>query len=312
MKKITFLIFLLLFAKELLAEDRREIGEGVTASHEFFLLASSLPEIKLAFTERLIFPFLQGEGFLTRDNNINLAFGAEISPVSLNGIVNTVWTPVAFFQLMAGGRIGSGWNIELYDSEFYGIGLNQPDDAGKSSVNGGGFDGLLWEVHTGAVLQTDLSALYPGDWHHVVFRSYHELNYKGYTRAAKGESWFFENDDGENCNGFNYYGNMLVGFQMPVFFNLAAILAEADLYLYDTPQRDKWGDNKIRWTFSGIFGFYAGKMIDLKLIAQCVTQRNYQESNWQDLYYRNRNIDKSNPLRLEFYRIVAALTYKFN
>jgi hypothetical protein len=98
---------------------------------------------------------------------------------------------------------------------------------------------------------------------------------------------------------------------MPIFFNMAALLAEADLYLYDTPDRGSWGDDKIRWTFSGIFGFAIAKQIDLALIAQLRTRRNYQESNWQDLYYRNRTIDSSSPIHLEFYRIAVALTYKF-
>jgi hypothetical protein len=97
---------------------------------------------------------------------------------------------------------------------------------------------------------------------------------------------------------------------MPIFFDFAAFLAEMDLYLYDTPDRAKWGDDKIRWTFSGLFNFSFTEKIGLTLIGQFRTQRNYQETNWQDLYYRNRTIDNSNPLHLEFYRVAAALTYK--
>jgi hypothetical protein len=267
--------------------------------------------MKLGFTERFNFPFLQGEGPLTENNNIGLALTAEISPISLNGIAEVVWTPIAFFQLTAGGRIGSGWNLELFGTEIYGIGLNRPDTAGKAEHNGQAFDGLLWKAQTGAALQADLAAVFPGDWNHVVVRSYHEINYKGYTRAKANESWYYENDDGENCNGFNYYGNFLIGYQMPIFFNMAAFLTEMDLYLYDTPDRDKWGDDKIRWTFSGIFSFTLTKQINLTLIAQFRTRKNYQESNWKDLYYRNRTINNSSPLHLEFYRIATAMTYKF-
>jgi hypothetical protein len=291
--------------------DATPIRASAEGTREMFLLTSSLPEIKLGFTERLKFPFLQGESPLTEDSNIGLALTAEISPISLNGLAEAVWTPIAFFQLAAGGRIGTGWNLELFDSVIYGIGLNRPNAEGKAENSGSAFDGLLWKVQTGAALQADLAAVFPGDWNHVVARSYHEINYKGYTRAGIGESWYFEADDGENCNGFNYYGNFLIGYQMPIFLNMAAFLAEMDLYLYDTPDRDKWGDNKIRWTFSGIFMFTITKHIDLAMIAQFRTRLNYQESNWQDLYYRNRTIDNSNPVHLEFYRVAAALTYKF-
>jgi hypothetical protein len=310
MKRVTFLILLSLCVQVLIAENLTESKTDVTASSELTLQVSSIPEMKLAYAKHFNFPFLQGEAPLTKDSNIGLTLTAEITPVSLNGVVETVWTLIAFFQLAVGGRIGSGWNIEIFGSEIYGIGLNSPDAAGNAEHNGQGFDGLLWKIQTGGTLQFDLAALYPGDWHHIVARSYHEINYKSYTRAAAGESWYYENDDGENRNGFNYYGNFLIGYQMPIFFNLAAFLTEVDLFLYNTPDRGKWGDDIIRWTFSGIFNFMITEQIDLTLIAQFKTWRNYQESNWKDLYYRNRTINNSSPLHLEFYRIVASMTYK--
>jgi hypothetical protein len=309
-KWIAFLMLLPLFLQTLAAEDQPN-DRTYTSSSGLTLQVSTLPEMKLSFTERFSFPFLQGESPLTQDNNVGLALGAEVSPISINGIVEAVWTPIAFFQFAAGGRIGSGWKINLFGSDIYGIGLNLPDIVGRSAHDGSAFDGLLWKAQTGGTLQFDLAALFPGDWHHVVAQSYHEINYKGYTRAKAGESWYYENDDGENINGFNYYGNLLIGYQLPLFFNLAALLAEADLYLYDTPYRERWGEDKIRWTYSGILGFTFAKQLDLNLIAQFRTRRNFQESDWQDLYYRNRNLDSSTPIRLKFYRVAAALTYRF-
>jgi len=307
MKQRAFLFIMSLCVIGLSAQE----ANGIAASGELVLQISSLPEIKLGYTEHFTFPFLQGEGPMTKDNNIGLAVSAELSPISLNGIAEAVWTPIAFFQFAAGGRIGSGWNLELFGGEIYGIGFNRPNEEGESESSGNPFDGLLWKVQTGAALQADLAAIFPGNWNHVVVRTYHEINYRAYTRAEAWESWYYENDDGENCNGFNYYGNFLIGYQMPIFFNFAAFLTEMDLYLYDTPERNTWGDDKIRWTFSGIFNFAFTKKIGLTLIAQGRTRRNYQESNWKDLYYRNRTISDSKALHLEFYRIAAVLSYKF-
>jgi len=284
---------------------------GVIASNELLVQATTLPEMKLGYIRHYVFPFLQGETPLTKDNNIGLALSAEVSPVSLNGIAEMVWTPIAFFQFAAGGRIGSGWNIAFGDKAIYGIGINKPDKTGKAENSSTPFDGLLWKVQTGAALQADLAAIFPGEWNHVVIRSYHEINYKGYTRAAAGESWYFEADDGENINAFNYYGNFLVGYKMPILLNFVALLTEMDLYLYNTPNRCNWGDEKIRWTFSSILSFTFTEQLGLNVLTQFRTRRNYLESNWEDLYYRNRTIDNSDPLRLEFYRVAAALTYKF-
>jgi hypothetical protein len=142
----------------------------------------------------------------------------------------------------------------------------------------------------------------------VVFRTYHEINHKGYSAASAGESWYFENDDGENRNGFNYYGSLFLGYQMPLFLNTLGLLAEGDLYLYDTPNREQWGDERIRWTFSGLFNFVITKKLSAALLVQLRTRRNYDDPRWEDLFYQNRHIG-SKPLRLEFYRAAAILTY---
>ncbi|MDR0623834.1 MAG: hypothetical protein LBG10_05325, partial [Treponema sp.] len=171
---------------------------------------------------------------------------------------------------------------------------------------------LYWKVHGGGTLQFDLAALFPGDWNHVVFQSYHEINYRGYTGAAPGVSWVFENDEAENLNGFNYYGNILLGYQMPVFLNTVGILAEMDTYLYDTPGRDKWGDERTRWVFSGLFNFTLTKWFGAALLVQCRTRRNYEDGdrkNQARYFYRSRTLDRENPLRLEFYRVAAVLTF---
>ena len=304
------------------ADEQEESQTGITTASSLNLQISSLPEAKLGFTQSFVFPFLQGQSPLTRDNNVNLALTAEVSPISMNGIIDVVWTPVAFFEFELGGRAGSGWNINL-GGPVYGIGINQEEasdpvtgiSSGKAENDGSPFDGLLWAANAGGAIQMDLAALVPGDWNHVLFRTYHEINYKGYSRAKNDQSWYFEDDFGENCNGFNYRGNLLLGYQMPKspVFNLIALQAEGELFLYDNilPGRDKWGDEKIRWTFSAIYNFSITKQFNITLIGQLRTMRNYTEQDWKDLYYRNRTIDKSSPLRLEPYRVAAALTYKF-
>jgi len=306
MKRIVFFLLLPLIAQIIIAQE-------ITSSSEFLLRAAFPPGVKLSFIQRYKIPFLQGEGLLTKDNNICFVLTAEISPISVDAVTEAIWTPAAFFQFITGGTIGSGWNIKLFGNDMYGIGLNRQNAEGKHEHSGNSFDGLLWKAQAGTVLQADLAAVFPGDWNHVVIRNYHEINYRGYTRAAKGESWYYENDggyQGENCNGFNYYGNLLLGYQMPIFLNMVALLAEADLYLYDMPGRSKWGDDIIRWTYSLILNFTVTKNLDIAVLTQFWTLRNFLEENWNDLYYRNRTIDKSNPYHLEFYRVGIAMIYR--
>jgi hypothetical protein len=178
-------------------------------------------------------------------------------------------------------------------------------------------------VHTGATIQFDLAAVFPGDWNHVVFLSYHEINCHGNTAAKNGEAWFFEADDGENRNGFNYYGNFVLGYQMPIMLNMAAFLTEMELYLYNSPaglDRKIWGDDLIRWTFSGILNFALTDQLSMTLLAQFRTRRNFTnfDSSKQDgsqadkdeMFYQKRILNTGDPMRLEFYRIAGVFTYR--
>jgi hypothetical protein len=284
--------------------------QALTA-HELELALSTLPEIQLKYSYRFVFPVMQGNSPLTENNNVALALSAEVAPVSLNGLVNAVWTPIAFLKFSTGGRIGSGLNANFLGADIYGIGLNLIGDDGKSVHCGKNFEALLWKTHLGALFQFDLAVIFPGAWNHVVFLTYHEINYHANTRAKANQAWFFEDDDGENMNGFNYYGNFFIGYQMPLFLNLVGFQTEMSLYLYDTPGRSVWGDDLVRWTFSGILNFNISKQIDVAMITQFKTRRNFLESNWEDLHYQRRTVNTSNPRDLEFYRVAAVLKYRF-
>ena len=144
-------------------------GKGVSSSTTLSFTVSSIPEAKLSLTQSFVIPFLQGDGALTRGNNVKADFRAELSPISLNGVAEVTWTPIAFLQVVAGGRIGSGWNINLFGKDVYGIGINNRAANNGAEVSGSGFDGLLWAAKLGGAFQFDMAALFPGDWRHIVF-----------------------------------------------------------------------------------------------------------------------------------------------
>ncbi|MCL2264529.1 MAG: hypothetical protein FWC22_00690 [Treponema sp.] len=312
MKKIIVLsLILTILSHTLIAQNN-----GMTMSSELLLQVSSLPEAKLVFTESIIFPFLQGKSPLTEGNNIKLSAAAEISPISLNGAFKAELTPVAFFVFSAGGRLGAGWHLNLFGNDIYGTGFNLIHTGGESKYDGKGFDALLWKTYAGGTFQFDLAAVFPGDWNHVVFQTYHEINIHGNTRAKNGEAWYFEADEGENRNGWNYYGSFVLGYQMPLFLNMAAFMAEMDIYLYNgvssqsgKPRTD-WGDNLIRWRISNILNFQITEQFSVALITQFRSRRNFTAGT-ENLHYQERKLDKSNPLRLEFYRVAAMVSYKF-
>jgi hypothetical protein len=302
---VTFLLFLL--ALPLFAET------DLKSETSLNLALSSLPEAKLIFAQSFTLPCLQGDNPLVKDNNVKFGVNAELTPISMNLLGNVIFTPVAFFELSAGGMLGTGWIINLFGSEVYGIGLNRPDDNGYTSVDGSAFDGFFGKGNMGGALQFDLAALIPGEWNHVVFRSYHEIGYKMYSRAQKGDSWFYEDDFGENQNGWNYYGSYLVGYRMPIFLDTVAVLAEIEKYLYNTPGGDQWGDSLGQWTFSLMMNFAFSEKISTALAVQFRTLRNYTNYTYDDennLFYQERILNSDNPRSLSFYRAALILNYR--
>jgi len=308
-----FAVLLILSAAFAWAED----GEnGIRTSTDLGLQISSLPEAKLSFSQSFIFPFMQGQSPLTQDNNIATVLTAEISPVSLNGKAEVIWTSAAFFLLSGGGLAGSGWNMPLGN----GIGINKPEDENaapprKATIDGTAFDGLLWRAWGAGTVQFDLGAVIPGDWTHVLFQSRQELRYAAYSRAEPGEAWVYEADFGENQNGWVYYASYVLGYQIPLspVMDTIAFMAELEKPLYDTPNGDFWGENLGKWTFSGLYNFSFTKRFSTALVLQMQTRRNHGSSNFnnKDYYYRDFELkDDGGQRRLLFYRAALLFNYK--
>ena len=315
MKKTAVFFAFILFTQVLSAQEQVQ-KNNIESSSELLLQLSTLPEAKLVFTQSFIFPVLQGDNPFTEGNNLKLNAAAEVSPISLNGTFKAELTPVAFLVFALGGRLGAGWPLNLFGSDIYGTGFNSIDTDGNSKYDGSGFDALLYKAYAGGTFQFDLAAVVPGDWNHVVMLTYHEINIHGNTRAKNGEAWYFEADEGENRNGWNYYGNFVLGYQMPVFLNMVAFMGEMELYLYDGVDsqsgraRADWGDDLIRWTISNILNFQITEQFSFALITQFRSRRNFINGT-EDLHYQERILDKSDPIRLEFYRVAAMVSYKF-
>jgi hypothetical protein len=288
--------------------------EGITSSTELTLQISTRPEAKLSLTQSFIFPFLQGSGPLTLGNNIRTNLSAEVTPVSLAGIGQAIWTPIAFLEIDAGGRLGTGWNMALGN----GIGLNKPEGSGPLrtfSIDGSPFDGFQWSAWAGLAFQFDLAALFPGDWDHVIFRVHNEFRYSAYSRARPGESWVLENN-AEYQNGWALHGTAVLGYQMPLspVLNFIGLMGEADYNLYDVPGKGKWGGNLPNWIFSVLFNFSITPQFNSSLIVQMRTRNNYGDSDYENknnYYYKDRVLENGGGnQRLVFYRLALMFTYK--
>ncbi|MDR0474794.1 MAG: hypothetical protein LBH43_14115 [Treponema sp.] len=315
-------VLAVIFSTRVWAQEEKDENNGIAASTTLEAQISSNIELKVILTQSLVFPFLRGSGPLTEGNTLKTAISADFTPISFNGALALTLTPVAFLEVTGGAKAGSGWNINLFGGDIYGIGINAPGEVDiesgflKSKITGKAFEGLLWSAWGGGAFQFDLAAVYPGDWNHVLFRTYHEAKYAAYTRAEHGESWFFESDYGENRNGWVYNASYVLGYQMPLspVLNLAGFMAEMRKNLYDSPNGDFWGDSLGYWILSGLFNFTITPAFSATLAVQMHTRRNHGRTDLENedlLFYQDLPLNKNHgERRLVFYRAALLLDYK--
>jgi len=166
-------------------------------------------ELKGYYQHAWIIPALRwGDGALAQGNNLTIRSTTGVSPISVTQEVRTILTPIAFLQFNAGGFIGTGWNLQIFD------GLGEVDLA-DGSVDSGSFEGAVLRGSVGGTFQFDFAAIFPGEWNHVVTVFSPQWTYSALTGANKDAAWSFEADDGSNYRGWEFTTTAVLGYQPP-------------------------------------------------------------------------------------------------
>ncbi len=273
------------------------------------LAISSLPELKLTMAEHLSIPVLQGEGLFS-SNKLELSLSEELAPVSVNLLFDAVFTPIAFLQFTAGAQIGSGWPLALGSFGLNGIGLNTtPSGAAATTISEEALTKLLYKFKFGGTFQFDLAAVVPGDWNHLVIQTHHEAYYRALAGVADTVSWEFENDGGDNRNGWNYYGSYFLGYQMPIFLNTVGAYVETDQKLYGIPG-SAWGEDLLRFKLGPLFNFKFSEEFSVALLVQFRTDVNYVDGTDDFAWYQDRVMNQNAKLVLNWYRAAVLVNLK--
>lgn len=267
-------------------------------------------EAKLSVAEIIKVPVLNFNNPFTRGNNIAFKLRADISPVTVEGKFDVVWTPVAFLELYGGASIGSGWSIITNSilGSIHGLSFNAPNGSGNTTITPINFTRAFYSANLGGALQFDLGAIIPGDWTHVVLRMDQYFLYRAVTGVDSFSSWVFQNDDGKNRNGWTYFGSYVLGYQMPLPLKLIAFQIETKKTLFDgvssgLDKRD-WGEDRFSVVFGPILNFQVTDIFTITLITQFKTEHPYYSSD-KNKFYQNRTIDKNKPDHVEFKRVAV-------
>lgn len=191
-------------------------------------------KISLGTYFSIIAPFLKFDHFLLNDNNINLTFSTDITPVSIKTSMDISITPVAFLTFDAGAQIGTGWNIPglgagLARNNYSGVHRYEDKDIlMKDSLYGPVFKNWF-----SAALQLDISSIIDKPykrWTHVVmsaapsFECVELLNYSYYERT-----FYWELDN--TFNGWTFSCDFMLGYKIPVIEDSRKEEAEEKMFM---------------------------------------------------------------------------------
>ena len=302
MKKLIVLVMAFLFILGSLSaqEEQEEPKSKVKYSTNINLVISYPWEGRLGVTETFKVPVLNLDNPFMRDNNIKFKLGAELTPVTIEGKFNVVWTPLAFLEVYGGASIGSGWKLLTW----HGLSINQ-NKAGKTHKTPVNFKKAFYSANFGGALQFDLGAIVKSDWTHIIARMDQYFLYKGVTGVGQLDSWVIMDDNGENRNGFTYCASYVLGYQMPLPMNMIAFRVETGKTFFKVPagiDKSTWGEDRVNMLFGPIISFKPIDKLSILLIAQWKTIRDYAPGELQK-FYQTRTLDKSKEDKVIFRRV---------
>jgi len=312
MKKLiaSMMVAVLILATLSAAEDGSKEKSKVKYSTNINVAIAWPLEAKLSVAEIIKVPFLNFNTAFTRGNNIAFKLRADISPVTLEGKFDIVWTPVAFLELYGGASIGSGWSIITNSKlgSIHGLSFNTANATGKTTIIPINFTRAFYSGNFGGAFQFDLGAIIPTDWTHVIARIDQYFLYRGIIDADLFASWVFQNDDGTNRNGWTYFGSYVLGYQMPLPLKLIAFQIETKKTLFRGVRagldKSDWGEDRFSVVFGPILNFQVTDMFTITLLAQLKTVHTYNSSD-DTLFYQYRTINKSIADKVKFKRVAV-------
>ena len=220
-----------------------------------------------------VIPTPFGDNPLVKGNNVTLTPALELTPVSLAPQFFVSFTPIAFLRFTASAQVGTGW-------EFIGIqGMGELDNAVDGYDSLTPFKHYFYEFKWSNLFQFDLGAVLPGDWTHVVMQASYDIMYTGLSGVSSGTPWIWQ-ASGEKVTGWNYYSNIIVGYQMPLVLQTVGCQFELSGY-YDKHSFDSvfsdWNPTFMKVCINPVFILQFTKKDALTIQFRFASRRGFSE-----------------------------------
>ena len=194
-----------------------------TGDSHFSAVESPYRSVKarMRFEAEYSIPMLQKDNPLMEDNHLELKGSLEITPVSMLPQFSVTFCPAAMFEISAGIKTGTGWNLGSSTS-----GIAEYNFQSQKYEKLTPFASWYISPWASALLQFDLAALWPGEWHHVVAQAEYTVRYDKMT-GTSSPIWSWRTNPAM-ADGWMYNQFYIIGYQMPLVLSLVGVTAELE------------------------------------------------------------------------------------
>lgn len=263
-------------------------------------------EIRAVGTYNYVIPVPFSDHALVRSNTLTLSPGVEVSPITFSPKFDVAFSPVAFLIFYAGGKIGTGWNLDPMGVK----GLAVFDEASGEYESVVPFASYMHHWYLEGLFQFDLAAVLPGEWNHVVMQARYKFLYEGLWNAGGHQEFWRWQGTLEKASGWQYQSSIVVGYQMPLVLQMLALQFEFEGYFdrHDFPNwAQQWNPLFMKVAISPVLGFQFNEKHSLLVQFRFRSRRSFSTEMQEDanqFYYKYAGRE------WHFDRIGFSYTYK--
>ena len=165
---------------------------------------------------------------LLKDNYAGITLETSLTPVTIMENLSFSISPVAFWKM--GGSVAGSYGWRLLDN--YGTGINGP--AGEFYKSG-----FVYKSNLYSQLQIETRDLFHNERLNFQAAVIELMTYKKFTAATNEQSWIFQDDEGENFNGWGWEQVFFAGYNYPLAQNRTLLIGSMIATKLNLTNREK-------------------------------------------------------------------------
>jgi hypothetical protein len=240
---------------------------------------------------------------LLKDNCVGLTFETLLTPVTIMERLSLSISPVAFWEI--GGSVDGSYGWRVWD--IYGTGINGPSGEHYKS-------GFVYQSNVYNLLQIETKDLFQNEKLNFQAAVIERFAQKKFSAAMPGQSWIFQDDEGENFNGWSWEQVFFAGYKYPIVKRWALLVGSMITTTLDLTNRYEstisgggWGSDFITAHICPLVNLQYSKNLEITALLKFRKTRIYKDTPGST-YFAEQHFDRS---EYRYNRVQVQVKYSF-